>query len=193
MFQDIIHLPVETSDNPFVTPVNIETIEAFMNKVGYQSVVDKKFPEITQRIEEDYHLIKDDIPLLSVYTTGDVRIRGMLISDAFLTREIRSTNDFKESTPRAHMTPTLIASPQEKKRKQSAGESSSPHKSLKITIRQQKAVEGNKYDDDYENRLEPKSHKDNPEHVDDDDKDDEKVDEEEGSEMGSLETRTEET
>nr|GFA82460.1 hypothetical protein [Tanacetum cinerariifolium] len=113
-------------------------------------------------IEEDYHLIKDDIPLLSVYTTGDVRIRGMLISDAFLTREIRSTNDFKESTPRAHRTPTLISSPQEKKRKQSAGESK------------------------------PKSHKDNPEHVDDDDKDDEKVDEEEGSEMGSLETRTEE-
>ncbi|GKF73323.1 hypothetical protein Tco_0219655, partial [Tanacetum coccineum] len=41
MFQDILHLLVETPDNPFVAPVNIETIEAFMNKVGYQGVVDK--------------------------------------------------------------------------------------------------------------------------------------------------------
>ncbi|GJR08927.1 hypothetical protein Tco_0791579 [Tanacetum coccineum] len=62
-----------------------------------------------------------------------------------------------------------------------------------ITIRQQKVVEGNKDDDDSEDRLEPRSHKDNPEHVDDDDddKDAKKVDEEEGGEMGSLETRTE--
>ncbi|GKE35871.1 hypothetical protein Tco_1455193 [Tanacetum coccineum] len=41
MFRDILHLPVETHDNPFVAPINIETIEAFMNKVGYQGVVDK--------------------------------------------------------------------------------------------------------------------------------------------------------
>ncbi|GJR75920.1 hypothetical protein Tco_0088285 [Tanacetum coccineum] len=39
--------------------------------------------------------------------------------------------------------------------------------------------------------LEPRSHKDKPEHVDDDDKYDEKVDEEERGETGSLETRTE--
>ncbi|GKE29884.1 hypothetical protein Tco_1445268 [Tanacetum coccineum] len=81
-----------------------------------------------------------------------------------------------------------------KKRKQRAGESSSILKSLKITIRQQKVVEGEKDDDDSENKLEPESHKDNPDHVDDDDdKDVEKVYEEEGGEMGSsLETRTEE-
>ncbi|GKC86887.1 hypothetical protein Tco_1147536, partial [Tanacetum coccineum] len=68
------------------------------------------------------------------------------------------------STPNAHRTPTLTASSQRKKRKQGAGE------------------------------LEPGSHKDNPEHVDDDnDKDDKKVEEEEGGEICSLETRTEET
>ncbi|GJV88871.1 hypothetical protein Tco_1532809 [Tanacetum coccineum] len=60
-----------------------------------------------------------------------------------------------------------------------------------ITIRQQKVVEGNKDDDDSKDRLEPWSHKDKPEYVDDDDKGPEKVDEEEGGEMGSLETRTE--
>nr|GEY37372.1 hypothetical protein [Tanacetum cinerariifolium] len=182
MFRDILYFPVETPDNPFVAPFNIETIEAFMNRVGYQGVVDKdfmnnmnqkkeaiqyprfikliiaylikKFPDIPQRIEEGYHFIKDDIPL-----------------------EIRATNDFKEYE-------TVFIN--------SVGESSSPQKSLKITIRQQKVVEGNKDDDDSKNRLEPVSHKDNPEHVvDDADKDVEKVDEEEGGEMGSLETRTE--
>ncbi|GJZ62515.1 hypothetical protein Tco_0618652, partial [Tanacetum coccineum] len=129
----------------------------------------KKFPEIPQRIEEDYHYIKDDISLVSVYTTRDVRVRGMLILNEFLTAKIRVTDDFKKyetvfmnvdvlmnqpqpvvstqgthrSTPRAHKIPTLTASPQGKTRKQSAEESSSPHKSLKITIRQQKLVEGN--------------------------------------------------
>ncbi|GJX14135.1 hypothetical protein Tco_0205893 [Tanacetum coccineum] len=224
LWRTVSKLPVETSENPFVELVNIETIEVFMNKVAYQGVVDKvnafytknlaqpwqtmfkKFPEIPKRIEEDYHSIKDDIPLVSVYTIGDVRVRGMLIPDAFLIEEIRANDDFKEyetvfmkvdvlmnqpqlvvstqgthrSTPRAHRTPTLTASPRGKKRKQSAGESSSPHKSLKITIRQQKVVEGNKDDDDFENRLELESHKDKPEYVDDDnDKGAEKVDEEE--------------
>ncbi|GJW75712.1 hypothetical protein Tco_0135082 [Tanacetum coccineum] len=56
----------------------------------------KKMPNIPQRIEEDYHSIKDDIPLVSVYTTGNVLVQGMLISDAFLTEEIRATDDFKE-------------------------------------------------------------------------------------------------
>ncbi|GKC21822.1 hypothetical protein Tco_1023972 [Tanacetum coccineum] len=89
----------------------------------------------------------------------------MLILDEFLTKEIRATDDYKEyetmfvhvdvlmnrpqpvistqgthrTTPRAHRTPTLTtASPQGKKRKQSAGETSSPRKSLKVTIRKKK-------------------------------------------------------
>nr|GEX39459.1 hypothetical protein [Tanacetum cinerariifolium] len=46
-------------------------------------------------IDEDYHSIKDDIPLVSVYTTGNVLIRGMLISDEFPTKEIHAIDDFK--------------------------------------------------------------------------------------------------
>ncbi|GKC26204.1 hypothetical protein Tco_1033498, partial [Tanacetum coccineum] len=103
-------------------------------------------------LEEDYQSINDDVPLVSVYTTGNVLVRGMLISDALLTTEIRETDDFKEyetmfmkvavpmnqpqpvvstqgtnrNTPRAPRTPIVSASPQEmKKRKQTAGESSS--------------------------------------------------------------------
>ncbi|GJX35490.1 hypothetical protein Tco_0247047, partial [Tanacetum coccineum] len=100
--------------------------------------------EILQRIEEDYHCIKDDIPLVSVYTIGDVRVRGMLILDAFLTEEICSIDDFKEYE-------TVFMNG--KKRKQSAGESSSPQKSLKITIRQQKVVEREHDDDDSKDRC----------------------------------------
>nr|GFB02327.1 hypothetical protein [Tanacetum cinerariifolium] len=76
----------------------------------------KKFPDIPQRVDEDYHSIKDDTPLV---------------------------------------------------------------------------VEGEKDNDDAEDRLEPKSHKENPEYVDDDD-DEEKVDAEKGVDTGSLRTRTEE-
>ncbi|GJW48883.1 hypothetical protein Tco_0080529 [Tanacetum coccineum] len=56
----------------------------------------KKFPNIPKRLEEDYHSIKDDVPLVSVYTNGNVSVRGMLIPHAFLTTEIQETDDFKE-------------------------------------------------------------------------------------------------
>ncbi|GJR13918.1 putative reverse transcriptase domain-containing protein [Tanacetum coccineum] len=210
MFRDTINLPMETPKNPFVAPVNIQTIKAFMNRVGYQDV--------------DYHSIKDDIPLVSVYTTRNVTVRGMLIPNEFLIEQICATNDYKEydtvfvgldvlmnqpqpvvstqgthrSTPRPHRIPTLTtASPQGKKRNQSVEESSSPQKSLKITIRQKQVDEGDKYEqsyddaDDSDDRLKPGSHKENPEHVDDDD-DEEKVDEKKDDEMDSLDTRTEE-
>ncbi|GKB83754.1 hypothetical protein Tco_0950649 [Tanacetum coccineum] len=175
----------------------------------------KKFPNIPKRIEEDYHSIKDDIPLVSVYTTGNVLVRGMLIPDAFLTTEIRETDDFKEyetvfmkvvvlmnqpqpvvstygtnrNTPRAHRSPTIYANPLEmKKKKQTARESSSPRKSLKITIKQRQTIE--KDDDDSKDRIEPGSHKDNPEFVVDDD---DKAKEKHNDDMGSLEIRNEET
>nr|GEW65282.1 hypothetical protein [Tanacetum cinerariifolium] len=119
IFRVTLHLPVETPENLF------------------------KFPDIPQRVDKDYRFIKDDTPLISVYTTGNVLVRGMLIPDAFLTEEICATNDFKEyemvfvgvdvpmnqlqlvvstqgthmSTPRAHRTPTIsTASPLGKKR-----------------------------------------------------------------------------
>ncbi|GJV37621.1 retrovirus-related pol polyprotein from transposon TNT 1-94 [Tanacetum coccineum] len=99
----------------------------------------KKFPSIPQRLDEDYHSIKDDILLVSVYSTGNVLFQGMPILDAFLIDEIHATSDYREyetvfvkvavlmnqlqlvvstkgthkTTPRAHRTPTLTAaSPQ---------------------------------------------------------------------------------
>ncbi|GJS54833.1 hypothetical protein Tco_0628195 [Tanacetum coccineum] len=125
MFRVTLHFPVETPENLFVAPIKTQTIEAFMNRVGYQGVVDKasafytknlaqpwqtmfkkkeaiqyprfikliiadlmkKFPNIPQMIDEDYHSIKDDIPLVSVYTTRNVLVRGMLIPNEFLTED----------------------------------------------------------------------------------------------------------
>ncbi|GJU84134.1 hypothetical protein Tco_1291680, partial [Tanacetum coccineum] len=49
-----------------------------------------------------------------------------------------STQGTHRSTPRAHRTPTLTDSHQGKKRKQSAGESSSPGQTYKITIKKRK-------------------------------------------------------
>nr|GEZ69689.1 hypothetical protein [Tanacetum cinerariifolium] len=180
MFQDTLHLPVETPENPFVAPTNIYTIEAFMNRVGYQGVVDKVRAFYTKNLAQpwqtmfkDYHSIKDDVQLVSVYTTGNVSVRGMLILDAFLTAKIRETDDFKE-----YETEFI-------KRKQITGESSSPRKSLKITITQKQLVE--KDNDDSEDMIEPRIHKDNLEVVDDDDDDEDKEREKQDDEMGSLE------
>ncbi|GKB45930.1 hypothetical protein Tco_0896683, partial [Tanacetum coccineum] len=109
MFCDTLKLPVETPNNPFITPVIIETIESFMQTgvFWYQLIIavfNGKYPSIPQRHDEDYHSIKDDTPL--EYET---------------------------------VTPTLtVASPHGKKRKQRAGETSLPRKPIKVTIRQKK-------------------------------------------------------
>ncbi|GKC57320.1 hypothetical protein Tco_1084918 [Tanacetum coccineum] len=120
--------------------------------------------------------------LLKIYLS-----HRMLISDEFLTKDIRATDDFKEyetvffgldvlknqpkavvstqgmhrSTPRAHKTPTLTAASEKDEQT---------------------------YDDvnDSDDRLEPRIYKENPEHVDDDDdKEEETVDELKGDETGN--------
>ncbi|GKD98401.1 hypothetical protein Tco_1382298 [Tanacetum coccineum] len=53
----------------------------------------KKYPSISSRLEEDYHSIKDDIPLVRVDTMGNVQVRGILIPYAFLTEEICEEDD----------------------------------------------------------------------------------------------------
>nr|GEV40006.1 copia protein [Tanacetum cinerariifolium] len=192
MFRIILHLPAETLDNPFVAPVNIETIEAFMNKVGYQGVVDKVIAfytknlaqpwqtmfKIPQRVEEDYHSIKDDIPLEyeTVFMNVDVPMNQP--------QPVVSTQETHRSTPSAHRTPTLTTSPRGKNRKQSVGESSSPRQSHKITIKRKKPSDEDEESyasefadlvlnddvDDSGTRIEPGCYKENPEKVDDDDK-----------------------
>nr|GEV85392.1 hypothetical protein [Tanacetum cinerariifolium] len=202
MFHDNLKLPMETLENLFVAPVNIEIIKPFKHMVGYQGVVDKTKINILQVLHAVVNHINVDYAAL-LEEGWNVTVRGMLILDAFLTKEIHATDDYKETTPRAHRTPTFTASPQRKKRKQSVGETSSPQKSLKVTIKQKKVVEGENEEesyadkfaasmlhddvDDFKDRIETESHKEHLEVVDDDvNKEDKKDDE-----IGSLENRTE--
>ncbi|GJS77379.1 hypothetical protein Tco_0727260 [Tanacetum coccineum] len=117
MFRATLKLPVETPTHPFIAPATLKFIQSFLNIVGYQGNVDnqkkdaiqyprftkliivdlmKKFASIPQRLEEDYHSIKNDIPLVSVYTTGNVTVKGMLILNEFLTDAIRETQEYKD-------------------------------------------------------------------------------------------------
>ncbi|GJX11425.1 hypothetical protein Tco_0201284 [Tanacetum coccineum] len=99
MFRDTLHLPVETLDDPFIAPVNIKKKDVIRYpRVTKLIIADlmKKFPSNPQRLDEDYHSIKDDILLESVYSTGNVLIRGMPILNAFLTNEIRATANYTE-------------------------------------------------------------------------------------------------
>ncbi|GJS60263.1 probable LRR receptor-like serine/threonine-protein kinase [Tanacetum coccineum] len=57
MFRDTLHLPVETPENPFVAPANINTIEIFMNRVGYQGVVDKVSAFYTKNLAQPWQTI----------------------------------------------------------------------------------------------------------------------------------------
>nr|GEW43626.1 hypothetical protein [Tanacetum cinerariifolium] len=110
IFRVTLHLPMETPENPFVAPVNIQAIEAFMNRVGYQGVVDKKFPKIPQRIDEDYHSIKDDSPL-EIHDTNDFKECETVFVGVDVQmnqpRLVVSTQGTHRNTPRAHRTPTV--------------------------------------------------------------------------------------
>ncbi|GKC91727.1 hypothetical protein Tco_1152376, partial [Tanacetum coccineum] len=45
---------VETPDNLFIVPANIHTIEAFMNRVGYQGVIDKVSAFFTKNLAQPW-------------------------------------------------------------------------------------------------------------------------------------------
>ncbi|GJU57935.1 retrovirus-related pol polyprotein from transposon TNT 1-94 [Tanacetum coccineum] len=102
MFRDILHLQVETPENPFVAPVNIETIEAFMNRVGYQGMV-----------------IPDAFLTEEICATNDFKeYMTMFMNVVVLMNQsqlVFSTEETHRSTPKAHRRPTLNASPQGKK------------------------------------------------------------------------------
>ncbi|GKC64825.1 hypothetical protein Tco_1097423 [Tanacetum coccineum] len=115
MFHNTLQLLVETLENPFVVPANIEIIEFFMNRVGYQGVVDKVrhdqtkinilqlFHDVVNHTNVDYAALLwwDFMNCASqkknvIKYPRNVTIQGMLIPDAFLTEEIRVTDELKE-------------------------------------------------------------------------------------------------
>ncbi|GJY18505.1 hypothetical protein Tco_0389996 [Tanacetum coccineum] len=201
MFRDTLKLPVETLDNLFIAPVNINVIESFMQTVGYQGVVDKVGSFYTKFLAQPWQTMFK-IPILNsfltdeIHTTDDYNKYEMVFVlvevPKIQPQPVISTQGTHRTTPSAYRSPTLTTtSPQRKKGKQVFRDTSSPRKSLKVTIKQKHVVEGEKDDksyarkfaasmfyddvDDYNNTLEPGSHKENPEVIDDDDvNDDEK-------------------
>nr|GEV20864.1 hypothetical protein [Tanacetum cinerariifolium] len=112
MFRSNLKLPVETPEQSFIPPATLKFIQPFLKIVGYQGLKDviqyprftkliisdimNKFDSIPKRLEEEYHSIKDDTLLVSVYTTRNVTVRGMLILNDFLTHDIRETKTYKD-------------------------------------------------------------------------------------------------
>ncbi|GKB06069.1 hypothetical protein Tco_0834302 [Tanacetum coccineum] len=109
-------VPMETPEQPFIPPATLKFIQPFLKIVGYQGLVDKKkeviqypcftkliiadiikkFDSIPKRLEEEYHSIKDDTSLVSVYAIGKVTVRGMLIPNDLLTAEIQYTQAYED-------------------------------------------------------------------------------------------------
>ncbi|GJR61995.1 hypothetical protein Tco_1504157 [Tanacetum coccineum] len=56
----------------------------------------EKYQSIPKRLDEEYHTIKDDTPLVNMYTTGEVTVRGMQIPNELLTYEIKETHAYKD-------------------------------------------------------------------------------------------------
>ncbi|GJU28260.1 hypothetical protein Tco_1166881 [Tanacetum coccineum] len=81
------------------TKINVMQIfYAVINKVhvDYASLLWWYFIHYVQQKKNDYHSIKDDTPLVIVYTTGKVTIKGMLIPDDLLIVEIRDIQAYKD-------------------------------------------------------------------------------------------------
>ncbi|GKF39475.1 hypothetical protein Tco_0119536 [Tanacetum coccineum] len=56
----------------------------------------EKYESVPKRLEEDYHKIKNDTPLVNVYTTGDVIVCGILILNDLLVDAIKDTQAYMD-------------------------------------------------------------------------------------------------
>nr|GEW20278.1 hypothetical protein [Tanacetum cinerariifolium] len=119
MFHDTLKLPLETLDNPFIAPVSIKVIESFMQKVGYQGVVDKGMLISVTFLTDEIRATDD----YAEYETVFVKVAVIMNQP----QPVVFTQGTRRTTPSAHETPTITAaSPQRKKREQVSGETSSP-------------------------------------------------------------------
>ncbi|GJY09755.1 retrovirus-related pol polyprotein from transposon TNT 1-94 [Tanacetum coccineum] len=149
MFRDTLHLLVETLKNPFVAPANIHTIEAFMNKVGYQCIVDKvvfflhekfastveaiQYPCFIKLIVADLMKKFPDIPKMLEEDYHSIKDDVQLEYETVFIKvdvpmnqpqPVVSTQGMHRITPSTHSSPIISASPPEtKKRKKITGES----------------------------------------------------------------------
>ncbi|GJX66016.1 hypothetical protein Tco_0300359 [Tanacetum coccineum] len=182
IFHDTLKLPVETPENPFIAPVNIEVIQSFMQRVGYQGVVDKVSAFFTKFFVQPWQtMFKVFNRCLITRTSGHDQTKINILqlfhdvdNHAFLTEEIRATNDYKEYETVFVNVVVPMNQPQmvvngEKDEESYADKfaSSMLHDDV----------------DDFRDRIKPGSHKEHLEVVDDDD---ENKEEKKDDEMGKL-------
>ncbi|GJY39050.1 hypothetical protein Tco_0425414 [Tanacetum coccineum] len=177
MFRDTLQLPVETLDNPFVIPATIKIIESFMNRVGYQGVVDKVSAFFTTgNLAQQWQTMLKEIRATDDYKEYETMFVNVVVP-MNQPQPVVSTQGTHRSTPRAHRIPSLTnASPLGKKRKQR-------EKDVKSYADKFDASMIHDDDDDSSTRIEPGSHKEHLEVVDDDDNKEEKKYEKEGDEI----------
>nr|GEW29203.1 hypothetical protein [Tanacetum cinerariifolium] len=87
MFCSTLKLPVEAPNHPFIASATL--------KRCLRSSTDVLLQE-HQRLEEEYHSIKDDILLVSVYTTRDVTVKGMLTPEELFTDNIHESHKYTD-------------------------------------------------------------------------------------------------
>ncbi|GJV89033.1 hypothetical protein Tco_1532971 [Tanacetum coccineum] len=179
---------MKTPNNPFVAPVNIETIEVFMNKFGYQGVVDMVSAFYMKNLAQPWQtMFKVFNHCLTTRTSGhdQTKINILQLFHAMINRTnvdyvallwwdfMNNVKQKKEAIQYPRFTKLII----ELISNSIYRGDLVPHMDFKeYETMFMKVVEKEKDDDDSEDRIEPESHKDNPEHVDDDD---DKNDEEE--------------
>ncbi|GKE22970.1 hypothetical protein Tco_1434482 [Tanacetum coccineum] len=160
----------------------------------------KKYESIHKRLKEDYHSIKDNTPLVNAYTIGMVTVKGMMIPDELITN-IRS----KQQKPISTTIPPPNDDQECDEIHSATLLSLAIHKTAKIVEEQENVaavkekileeyveniVEGADKEsyasefadtvllekEDFDNRIEPMSHKENPKNIDDDETKDNKKD-----------------
>ncbi|GKB11001.1 hypothetical protein Tco_0844924 [Tanacetum coccineum] len=154
----------------------------------------EKYESIPKRLEEEYHIIKDDAALVNVYTTREVTVRGMQIPNDLLTDAIRDTRAYKDYVEKYEVVvvptiqPERVESTQGKYRTPKASRRANPNvnidavekKILEEDVKKLVEGEGESDEDDFANtillsnkdsgnRIEPESHKEKLEEIVDDD------------------------
>ncbi|GJW98470.1 retrovirus-related pol polyprotein from transposon TNT 1-94 [Tanacetum coccineum] len=185
MFRDTHKMSVETLGHPFIVPSDLKFIPRFLKIVGYEGIVDK-------------HSIKDDIPLRSVYSTGNVTVRGMLILGELLNDDICATKEYKEYEIK------FVRIAEEQDNMMIVQEKLTEEDIEKIVDGDDEESYASAFadsvfqdDEDTSTMIEPKSHKENPEVVDDNDNNDDDDDDHNDHAFvrnkvsGCLEDRTE--
>ncbi|GJV10775.1 hypothetical protein Tco_1352316 [Tanacetum coccineum] len=160
----------------------------------------KKYESIHKRLKEEYHTIKDDTPLVNMYTTGEVIVHGMRIPNDLLTGAIKDTQVYKDYVEtyagvikirQKKSTSTTLLPPSDDQERDDIIEATQLIENKNLEEDVEKLVEGeDEYDrdefadiaflsvEDSGDMIEHRSHKEKPKEIVDDDekKDDDKHD-----------------